>query len=64
MYVDLQYEKLFCLEYKGVLRSFQCIVRLYQDSNLQRDEMKDDRHTLVGCEFTLANGLRFCSQLH
>jgi len=27
---------------KGYLRSFQRIVRLYRDSTLQRDEMKDD----------------------
>jgi len=47
---------------KGYLRPFQRIVRLYRDSNLRRDEMKDDspfRHTLAGFEPTLANGLRF-----
>jgi len=46
---------------KGYLRPFQRIVRLYRDSNLQRDEMKDDnplRHTLAGFEPTLAIGLR------
>jgi len=46
---------------KGYLRPFQRIVRLYRDSNLRRDEMKDDspfRHTLAGFEPTLAIGLR------
>jgi len=45
---------------KGCLHPFQVIVRLYQDSNLRRDEMKDDcsfRHTLAGFEPTLAIGL-------
>ena len=27
---------------KGVFRPFQRIIRLYQDSNLRRDEMKDE----------------------
>jgi len=36
---------------KGYLRPFQRIVRLYRDSNLRRDEMKDEcpfRYTLAG----------------
>jgi len=44
---------------------FQRIVRLYQDSNLRRDKMKDDspfRHTLAGFEPILASGLRFRGQ--
>jgi len=48
-------------EWKGVY-VLQCIVRLYRDSNLQRDEMKDDgpfRQTLAGFEPTLVIGLRF-----
>jgi len=46
---------------KGYLRPFQRIVRLYRDSNIRRDQMKDDtpfRHTLAGFEPTLAIGLR------
>jgi len=46
---------------KGYLSPFQRIVRLYRDSNLGRDEMKDDspfRHTLAGFEPTLAIGQR------
>jgi len=42
--------------------SFQRIIRLYRDSNLPMDEMKDDspfRHTLSGCEPTLFSGLKF-----
>jgi len=46
-------------------RPFQCIVRLYQDSNLRRDEYKDDnpfRHKLAEYELTLVSGLRFRGQ--
>jgi len=47
---------------KGYLRSFQRIVTLYRDSNLRRDEMKDDcpfRHRLEGYKLTLVSGLGF-----
>jgi len=45
---------------KGYLRPFQRIVWLYRDSNLRRDEMKDEspfRHTLAGFEPTLVISL-------
>jgi len=45
---------------------FRRMVRLYRESNLRRDEMKDDspfRHTLAGCDpHTIASGLRFRGQ--
>jgi len=40
-------------------------VRLYQDSNIRKDEMKDDsrfKRYLVGREPTLASGLSFRGQ--
>jgi len=52
-------------EHEGVLLPFQHIDRLYQDSNLRRDERKDDspfRYIVVGCEPTLASGRRFHGQ--
>jgi len=54
-------------EWKGVLRSFQHIVRWYWDNNLWRDETRVDnpfRHTLARWELTLARCLRFWGQQH
>jgi len=47
------------------MKGYFTSLRLYRDSNLRRDEMKDDspfRHTLEGCEPTKASGLRFRAQ--
>jgi len=41
--------------------SFQHIVRLYQDSNLRKDD-SPFRHTLARCETTLVSDLKFRGQ--